>query len=137
MNRFLIAQQNTYEQALDEIKKGRKRTHWMWFIFPQIHGLAMSKTAIKYELKSVQEARDYFANETLKVRLIEISEAIYNLNGDIEYILDFPDNMKFKSCMTLFYLIAPEYKIFKNNLDRYFDGELCSHTLKIFNDENK
>lgn len=137
MNRFLIAQQNIYEQALDEIKKGRKRTHWMWFIFPQIHGLAMSKTAIKYELKSVQEARDYFANETLKARLIEISEAIYNLNGDIEYILDFPDNMKFKSCMTLFYLIAPEYKIFKNNLDRYFDGELCSHTLKIFNDENK
>ena len=137
MNRFLIAQQNTYEQALVEIKKGRKRTHWMWFIFPQIYGLAMSKTAIKYELKSVQEARDYFANETLKARLIEISEAIYNLNGDIDYILDFPDNMKFKSCMTLFYLIAPEYKIFKNNLDRYFDGELCSHTLKIFNKENK
>jgi uncharacterized protein (DUF1810 family) len=129
MNRFLIAQQNIYKKALDEIKKGRKRTHWMWFIFPQIYGLAMSKTAIKYELKSVQEARDYFANETLKARLIEISEAIYNLNGDIEYILDFPDNMKFKSCMTLFYLIAPEYKIFKNNLDRYFDGELCSHTL--------
>ncbi len=137
MKRFLIAQQNIYQKALDEIKKGRKRTHWMWFIFPQIHGLAMSNTAIKYELKSVQEARDYFANETLKARLIEISEAIYNLNGDIEYILDFPDNMKFKSCMTLFCLIAPEYKIFKNNLDRYFDGELCSHTLKIFNDENK
>ena len=137
MNRFLIAQQNIYKKALDEIKKGRKRTHWMWFIFPQIHGLAMSKTAIKYELKNIQEARDYLANETLKARLIEISEAIYNLNGDIEYILDFPDNMKFKSCMTLFYLIAPEHKIFKNNLDRYFDGELCSHTLKIFNDENK
>ena len=89
------------------------------------------------EAVNAVEARDYFANETLKARLIEISEAIYNLNGDIEYILDFPDNMKFKSCMTLFYLIAPEYKIFKNNLDRYFDGELCSHTLKIFNDENK
>lgn len=137
MNRFLIAQQNTYKKALDEIKTGRKRTHWMWFIFPQIYGLSMSNTAIKYEFKSIQEARTYFANETLKVRLLEISEAVYNLNGDIDYILDFPDNMKFKSCMTLFYLIAPEYKIFKNNLDRYFDGELCSHTLKIFNKENK
>ena len=135
MNRFINAQNKIYSKALSEIKKGKKKTHWMWYIFPQIHGLGSSDIAIKYELKSMSEAKEYISNELLKNRLLEISTAIYELNGDIEEILGYPDFYKFKSCMTLFYLIAPEYPIFYKNIERYFKGKLCEHTLKIFNDE--
>ena len=67
--------------------------------------------------------------------MLEISQAIYDLNGNIEYILEYPDVYKFQSCMTLFYLISPEYEIFKKNIDRYFYGSLCAHTIKIYNKE--
>lgn len=135
MDRFFVAQEKTYTKALNEIKKGKKKTHWMWYIFPQIYGLGQSDIAIKYELKSIKEAKDYINNELLRSRLLEISNAIYELNKDIEDVLGYPDNYKFKSCMTLFYLVAPEYDIFLKNLNRYFDGELCKHTLEVFQKE--
>lgn len=137
MNRFLSKQENNYERALREIKSGKKKTHWMWYIFPQIYGLGSSDMAVKYELKSIEEARKYLNNELLKNRLIEISQAIYDLDGDIEYILGYPDLYKFKSCMTLFYLVSTEYDIFKKNIDRYFNGNLCIHTINIYNQEKK
>ena len=135
MDRFFIAQEKTYTKALNEIKKGKKKTHWMWYIFPQIYGLGQSDIAIKYELKSIKEAKEYINNELLRSRLLEISNAIYELNKDIEDVLGYPDNYKFKSCMTLFYLVAPEHDIFLKNLNRYFDGELCEHTLEVFQKE--
>ena len=135
MNRFIEQQERVYPTALREIKSGKKRTHWMWYIFPQIYGLGSSDTAIKYELKSIKEAKQYINNELLRNRLLEISQAIYDLNGDIEYILEYPDVYKFKSCMTLFCLISPEYDIFKKNINRYFNGQLCAHTIKIYNKE--
>ena len=135
MDRFFVAQEKTYTKALNEIKKGKKKTHWMWYIFPQIYGLGQSDIAIKYELKSIKEAKEYINNELLKNRLLEISNAIYELNKDIEDVLGYPDNYKFKSCMTLFYLVAPECDIFLKNLNRYFDGKLCEHTLEVFQKE--
>lgn len=135
MDRFFVAQEKTYTKALNEIKKGKKKTHWMWYIFPQIYGLGQSDIAIKYELKSILEAKEYINNELLKNRLLEISNAIYELNKDIEDVLGYPDNYKFKSCMTLFYLVAPECDIFLKNLNRYFDGKLCEHTLEVFQKE--
>lgn len=135
MDRFFVAQEKKYTKALNEIKKGKKKTHWMWYIFPQIYGLGQSDIAIKYELKSIKEAKEYINNELLKNRLLEISNAIYELNKDIEDVLGYPDNYKFKSCMTLFYLVAPEYDIFLKNLNRYFDGKLCEHTLEVFQKE--
>lgn len=135
MDRFFVAQEKTYTKALNEIKKGKKKTHWMWYIFPQIYGLGQSDIAIKYELKSIKEAKEYINNELLRSRLLEISNAIYELNKDIEDVLGYPDNYKFKSCMTLFYLVAPEHDIFLKNLNRYFDGELCEHTLEVFQKE--
>lgn len=135
MNRFIEQQEHIYPKALKEIRNGKKRTHWMWYIFPQIYGLGLSDIAVKYELKSIKEARLYINNELLRNRLLEISQAIYDLNGNIEYILEYPDVYKFQSCMTLFYLISPEYDIFKKNIDRYFNGKLCAHTIKIYNKE--
>ena len=99
MNRFLNAQSKTYDKALKELKKGKKRTHWMWYIFPQIYGLGSSDIAKKYELQSISEAKEYMKNEILKTRLLELSTTVYNLNGDIVEIFDYPDVYKFKSCI--------------------------------------
>ena len=137
MERFLVAQDEMYKIALSEIKEGFKESHWMWYIFPQIYGLGYSSKAKFYELKSIEEAKKYISNEVLRKRLIEISTVLYNLDGDIETILGSPDDLKFKSSMTLFYLVAPEYDIFKKNLDRYYNGHMCEHTVRVFEEENK
>ena len=136
--KFLNAQAGgTYELALHEIECGEKRSHWMWYIFPQIKGLGSSFLARKFELQSFDEAREYFADETLRERLLEISKAVYELNADdIGYVFGYPDDLKFRSCMTLFMLIAPEESIFKMNLDRYYEGEMCEHTVNLFAEEN-
>lgn len=133
VEKFLNAQDSgVYELALKEIKSGQKCSHWMWYIFPQIKGLGWSWMSQQYEIPSIEDAKEYFANETLRNRLLEISEAVYNLDSDIHYIFGSPDDLKFKSCMTLFYLIAPEYTIFKNNLDKFYNGEMCQHTYNVF-----
>ena len=132
MERFIVAQDEMYNIALSEIKNGFKESHWIWYIFPQIYGLGHSSKAKYYELKSISEAKEYINNDILRKRLLEISEAIYLLDDDIDYILLSPDDLKFKSSMTLFYLIAPEYTIFKKNLDKFFGGELCEHTKDIY-----
>ena len=137
MERFLVAQDEMYKIALSEIKEGYKESHWMWYIFPQIYGLGYSSKAKFYELKSIEEAKKYISNEVLRKRLIEISTVLYNLDGDIETILGSPDDLKFKSSMTLFYIVAPEYDIFKKNLDRYYNGYMCEHTVRVFEEENK
>ena len=136
VNKFLNAQDSgVYEMALEEIKSGQKKSHWMWYIFPQIQGLGWSWMAQKFEIPTIESAREYFADETLRNRLIEISEAVYNLDSDIHYIFGSPDDLKFKSCMTLFALIAPDESIFKRNLDKFYNGEYCEHTMNVFNKE--
>ncbi len=136
INKFLNAQDSgVYEMALEEIKSGQKKSHWMWYIFPQIQGLGWSWMAQKFEIPTIENAREYFSDETLRNRLIEISEAVYNLDSDIHYIFGSPDDLKFKSCMTLFALIAPDERIFKRNLDKFYNGEYCEHTMNVFDKE--
>jgi uncharacterized protein (DUF1810 family) len=132
LSRFLIAQVSKFEQALTEIKSGRKRTHWMWYIFPQFKGLGYSETSRFYSIQSLDEALDYLAHPILGERLKEISLELLKHQGkyNVNTIFGFPDDVKLKSSMTLFALVdSSEEKIFKNVIDNFFDGQLDDKTL--------
>lgn len=132
LKRFLDAQAYNYADALEEIKKGRKRSCWMWYVFPQIQGLGRSSTARHYEICDLQEARDYLADEVLGGRLLEICEAALAVDcDDAVLVFGVPDNLKLKSSMTLFEAAAPEREIFAKVLEKYFYGERDRRTLKI------
>ena len=137
LERFIEAQKNVYETALNEIKNGHKNSCWMWYIFPQIKGLGMTQASQYYGIDNIEEAIDYLKNELLKTRLIEISNALLELEEvDIKKIMGFPDNLKLKSCMTLFKKAEElsEIKcdnIFQKILDKFFEGEDDSKTLLI------
>ena len=135
LDRFLIAHQNEYSQALLEIKNGRKTSHWIWFIFPQLKGLGKSYTSQYYGLDNLQETRKYLENPILKEHLLEISQALFELNIDISQIVGYPDDLKIKSCMTLFEYTNPEYPIFSKVLDKFYDGERDTITLDILKKE--
>lgn len=129
LSRYLSAHKESYENALREIKQGYKRTHWVWFIFPQIYGLGMSPTAKYYEIKSIEEAQEFLNNEILGAHLIEICEALLTLDNDNpREILGYPDDLKLKSSMTLFNYIKPN-DVFKKVLDKFYDGEEDDLTL--------
>lgn len=127
---FLEAQDNgVYERALSEIQSGQKKSHWMWFIFPQIAGLGYSATARYYAIQDRAHAEEYWNNPILRKRLLEISQAVYDLNApNIAVVFGYPDYLKFQSCMTLFKYIAPEEQIFEINLRRYFHCGQCHYT---------
>lgn len=132
--RFLKVQDinSTYSSALAEIKSGRKMTHWMWFIFPQISGLGRSETAVYYSIKSKEEAIAYWEHPQLKSRLVEITEAILRVeNRTAHEILGGPDDLKLKSSMTLFHLIQDEKDLFQKVLDKYFDGKISYRTKEL------
>ena len=132
LDRFITAQHNTYQVALKEIKEAYKRTHWMWFIFPQLAGLGDSARAQKYAIANSLEARVYMQHPILGPRLLETSEAIFKLSPDIcPTFLGFPDDLKLRSCMTLFSEVCPEYQIFQDVIDKFFEGEKDPLTLKI------
>lgn len=132
LDRFIIAQQNYYEAALQEITAGQKRSHWMWFIFPQIAGLGRSETAQYYAIRDIDEAKAYMEDEMLGRNLIEISEALLKVKSDNpELVMGWPDNLKLKSSMTLFAMASPECKVFQKVLDKFFHGERDQKTLEI------
>ena len=132
LNRFLNAQEGVYERALSELKGGQKRTHWMWFIFPQIDGLGYSPAAKRYSIKSREEARQYLNHPVLGKRLLECTEAVVALKGgSISEIFGYPDDLKFRSSMTLFEKIAGSGSVFKVALDRYCHGERDATTLRL------
>ena len=132
LDRFIRAQEYNYSDALKEIKNGKKTTHWMWYVFPQIKGLGKSDTAKWYAIKDLQEAKDYLNNEILSNRLEQICKALLELDCNDAYkIFGSPDDMKLKSSMTLFEIAAPENKIFKRVLDKYFNGERDQKTIEI------
>jgi uncharacterized protein (DUF1810 family) len=130
LNRFVAAQDGgIYKKALAEIQSGEKKSHWMWFIFPQLKGLGQSYTANYYAIKNKEMAGQYLNHPILGPRLIETSQAVYDLNANnIVDVFGYPDYLKFQSCMTLFSIVAPEIEIFKANLMRYFGGEMCRFT---------
>ena len=130
LERFVEAQSRDYETALREIRGGRKRSHWMWYIFPQLRGLGYSSTAQFYGLRDLQEARDYMAHPLLGPRLIEISEALLTLEtDDPSAVMGYPDDLKLCSCMTLFELAAPEQPVFARVLEKYYAGRRDQRTL--------
>jgi len=132
LNRFLSAQESVYERALAELKGGQKRTHWMWFIFPQIDGLGYSPTAKRYAIKSREEARQYLNHPVLGKRLLECTEAVVALRGgSVSEIFGYPDDLKFTSSMTLFEKIAGSGSVFSFALERYCHGERDTTTLRL------
>ena len=135
LGRFLRAQEDVYEQALAEIKDGRKRSHWMWYIFPQIDGLAVSSTSQRYAIKSLDEARAYLAHPVLGPRLLECAEAVVGLEGrSASAIFGTPDDLKLRSCATLFDRVAPEGSMFDRLLAKYYQGRRDEKTLQMLRD---
>jgi uncharacterized protein (DUF1810 family) len=132
LKRFIDAQQTDYSVALSEIRNGRKRSHWMWYIFPQIQGLGFSETSQFYSIKSIDEAEQYLAHPVLGQRLIEISNALLGLKTDnANQVFGSPDDMKLKSSMTLFSLLPGTNKVFQLVLDKFFNGLKDDKTLKM------
>ena len=131
LQRFHKAQIFDYPVALGEIKNGRKESHWMWYIFPQLKELGYSSTAKYYGLTN-DEAKSYINDEILKSRLIEISQALLELtSNNATEIFGYPDDLKLKSCMTLFSEIAPEIEVFDQVLQKFFSGKKDDKTLKL------
>ena len=123
LDRFVSAQAGVYEEALAELKAGRKRTHWMWFVFPQIAGLGSSSMAQRYAIGSVDEARAYLAHPVLGPRLRECAQALLDVEGrSAADIFGYPDDLKLRSSMTLFARAADDPAVFQAVLERYYDG---------------
>ena len=130
--RFHRAQERDYDTALAEIRSGRKRSHWMWYIFPQIRGLGFSSMAEFYGIDGLEEARAYLADPVLRSRLTEISGALLEIGScDARSVMGYPDDLKLRSSMTLFALADPEEPVFRSVLNRYFDGKMDTMTLDL------
>jgi uncharacterized protein (DUF1810 family) len=132
LGRFALAQQRDYAQAMSEIRSGRKRSHWMWYIFPQIDGLGFSSTSMRYAIKSVAEAEAYLRHPVLGPRLLESVQAILGVEGRSALeVFGSTDHMKLRSSATLFASVSPAGSVFEQVLDRYFGGEPDDKTLRL------
>ena len=132
LQRFVDAQDPVYASVLEELGAGRKRGHWMWFVFPQVEGLGGSAMARAYAISSRAEAAAYAAHPTLGARLRECTQRVLAVNGrTAEEIFSYPDYLKFRSCMTLFEQCAAEPEVFRAALTKYFDGQPDPRTLDI------
>ena len=138
LDRFLDAQKNSYSIALAELQSGKKRSHWIWYVFPQLKGLGRSTNAEFFGVDGLAEAQAYLANPVLGQRLREAIEVVLiHKDKDISSILGELDALKFRSCLTLFLLAAPTEKLFANALGQFFAGELDSQTLALLNDRHQ
>ena len=136
IEKFKQAQEYDYDMALAEIKAGRKESHWIWYVFPQLMDLGHSRTAIYYGIKDLAEAKEYLADALLRKRLVEISEALLNLPGnDAAAVLGHVDAMKVRSCMTLFKAADPTCEVFAHVLGKYWDGEEDQLTLRLLEEK--
>ena len=133
LERFIRAQQSDYDIALREVRNGKKRSHWMWYVFPQMRGLGRSGTADYYGIDGLDEAEAYLDNPVLGPRLVEISSALMDLETkDATRIFGYPDVLKLRSCMTLFAVACKEENsVFRQVLDAYFHGEPDEQTLNL------
>ena len=133
LERFLKAQSEDYETAYEEMSKGKKRSHWIWYVYPQIKGLGMSYMDKEYSINSIKEARDYVKNEKLYNNLIEMTELLLEIkHNDIKEVMWYPDDLKLRSCMTLFYAISGN-NIFEKVIDKFYEGEKDMRTINILN----
>jgi uncharacterized protein (DUF1810 family) len=132
LERFLTAQEQDFSLALKEIKNGRKRSHWMWYIFPQISGLGFSSTSSHYALKDLQEASAYLQHPVLGPRLIEITKMLLSSpTSDATAIFGSPDDLKLRSSMTLFSQIPGSPPVFQQVLDKYYGGQPDAKTIRL------
>ncbi len=132
LNRFVQAQEEVYPRALAELKLGRKRSHWMWFIFPQIDGRGYSSTAKFYAIKSKDEAKAYLNHPLLGKRLMECAEVLLKIEGkSATKIFGYPDDLKLRSSLTLFASVSPADSVFSRVLAQYFGGEPDQRTLEL------
>ena len=140
LSRFKKAQEHSYKAALSEIRAGEKQSHWMWYSFPQLEGLGFSEIAHYYGIKGIAEARAYLADDLLRTRLVEISQALLALeSNNATQVMGYPDDLKLKSSMTLFLLAAKdgeeryakEAEVFKGVLEKFFDGKMDDRTVEM------
>jgi uncharacterized protein (DUF1810 family) len=132
LRRFVDAQSSTYDQALSELGSGHKRSHWMWYVFPQYEGLGRSAMAQRYSIRSVAEAEAYLRHPILGPRLVECVEALLGLEGRSAHeIFGSPDDAKLKSSATLFSRVSPAGSVFHRILERYFAGEPDRRTVEL------
>ena len=132
LSRFINAQESVYGRVLEELRNGRKRTHWMWYIFPQVDGLGYSTTSKYFAIKNMEEAHAYLSHPVLGPRLFECAEAVLAIEGrSAANIFDYPDDLKLQSSMTLFALIAGPDSVFIHILDKYFKGVHDARTLHL------
>ena len=132
LTRFLDAQKSDYQTALSEIKNGRKRSHWMWYIFPQIQGLGFSETSRYYAIQDTAEAKDFLQHPLLGSRLVAICQELLKLSAnDAHAIFGSPDDLKLKSSMTLFAAVPGADPVFQLVLNKFFDGARDPKTLRL------
>ncbi len=132
-DRFIEMHELYYSIALSEIKDGHKKSHWMWYIFPQLKGLGHSSKSKYYGISCVEELEEYMSNEYLKNNTLEICRELLKLNDDIDNIFGYPDDLKLKSSMTLFERVFPKEKIFKNIIDKFYNGKRDEITINLLN----
>lgn len=132
LQRFVAAQADAYDRVRSELQDGRKASHWMWFVFPQLRGLGHSAMATRYGIASLDEARAYLRHPVLGPRLRECTRLLLRVEGrSIPQILGSPDDLKFRSCMTLFQRAEPGEALFADALRKYFDGAPDARTLEL------
>jgi uncharacterized protein (DUF1810 family) len=132
LQRFIDAQDEVFEEVCAELRNGRKSSHWMWFIFPQIKGLGRSPTAERFAISSREEAAAYASHPILGVRLVACTRLVNSIEGrSIHQIFGDPDDLKFRSCMTLFAEVCKDKRPFLDAIRKYFGGEFHSRTLEL------
>lgn len=137
LERFIEPQEQDYEQALKEIRNGRKVSHWIWYIFPQLRGLGKSYMSDYYGIRDLDEAKAFLQDPYLGKHLQKISEVLLNLDNDnATQIMGRPDDMKLKSSMTLFACADPENAVFEKVLEKFYNGHKDGRTLKMLSKEN-
>lgn len=138
LERFVLAQRVNYEDALREMRSGRKQTHWMWYIFPQIRGLGRSAMSMQYGLEGLGEARAYLAHPVLGPRLLECCETVLKADSNDPWeVFGSPDDLKFRSCLTLFALAEPSEPVFEQLLEKFYSGRKDPYTLNILSQRSE
>lgn len=132
LDRFLFAQEDDYLQALTELRAGRKQSHWMWYVFPQLNGLGFSSMSRRYAIQSTAEARAYLRHPILGPRLVECCKAAVAVHErSATDVFGSPDDMKLRSCATLFAAVSPSGSVFEQVLDRFFHGKRDAQTVRL------
>ena len=136
LSRYILAQERTHAAALRELKSGYKSSHWSWWEIPQIIGLGMTSTSREYAIRDLEEAKEYLKDDTLRAHLLELCDALLSLEtNDADYVMGYPDDLKLRSCMTLFMAADPDCGTFQAVLDKFFSGKPDEKTLRILKNQ--